>query len=116
MQREQIDTALLYLAATRPAMIPWLGVPYSAGVVLIMVAGFVVIFLQNPAYLLMLVPVWLALVALTQHDHNALRVVDLWSRTSLVSLESGLWGGASPDPAPLRRGKKARARGVLRAA
>jgi hypothetical protein len=50
-----------------------------------------------------------------RHDHHALRVLDLWSRTSLVAIEAGLWGGASPNPAPLRRGKKTPARGVLRA-
>src|SRR3954454_1787060 len=51
MQGEQLDSAPLYLAATRPAMIPWLGVPYSAGVVLIMAAGLIVIFGHNPVYL-----------------------------------------------------------------
>ncbi len=115
MQGEQLDSAPLYLAATRPAMIPWLGVPYSAGVVLIMAAGLIVIFGHNPVYMIILGPVWVALVALVRHDYHALRVLDLWSRTSLVSIEAGLWGGASPNPAPLRRGKKTPARGVLRA-
>jgi type IV secretory pathway VirB3-like protein len=115
MQVEQLDRAPLYLAATRPAMIPWLGVPYGAGVVLIMAAGLIMIFGHNPVYLMILAPVWVALVALVRHDHHALRVLDLWSRTSLVAIEAGLWGGASPNPAPLRRRGNAPVRGVLRA-
>jgi type IV secretory pathway VirB3-like protein len=112
MPAEALDKAPLYLAATRPAMIPWLGVPYSAGVVLIAAAGIIVIYGQNPVYLIALGPVWVALIVLVRHDHNALRVVDKWSRTSLVAVEAGLWGGASPNPAPLRRNKKMPARGV----
>jgi type IV secretion system protein VirB3 len=115
MQHDELDPAPLYLAATRPAMIPWLGVPYSAGVVLIMAAGLIVTFGKNPVYLVILGPVWVLLVALVRHDHNALRVLDLWSRTSLVAIDAGFWGGSSPNPAPLPRGKKAPVRGVVHA-
>src|ERR1051325_141967 len=66
----------------RPAMIPWLGVPYSAGVVLIMTASLIVLFGHNPVYLIILGPVWVALVALVRHDYHALRVLDLWSRNA----------------------------------
>lgn len=115
MPRDQLETAPLYIAATRPAMIPWLGLPYYAGVVLIMAAGIIVIFAKNPLYLLGLVPVWAGLASLVQHDHNALRVLDLWSRTSFMALDAGFWGGSSPNPAPLPRGRKAPVRGVLHA-
>jgi len=94
-------------------MIPWLGVPYTAGVVLIMASGLIVIFGHHPVYLIVLGPVWVLLVALVRHDHNALRALDLWSRTSLVAIGSGFWGGSSPNPAPLPRGKKAPVRGVV---
>lgn len=115
MQSEQLDQTPLYLAATRPAMIPWMSVPYDAGLVLIALAGFIIIYGQNPLYLLALLPVWALLVALTRHDHNALRVTNLWSKTSLFSIDAGEWGGASPNPAPLRRNKKMPPRGVLHA-
>jgi type IV secretion system protein VirB3 len=112
---QQLETAPLYLAATRESLVPWLGVPYRAGVVLIAAAGLIVAFLHNPAWLLLLLPVWLGLVILTRHDANALRIADLWSRTSLVSLDSASWGGASPAPFPLRRAKHDPPRGMTRA-
>src|SRR3954470_19451865 len=117
MDGERLDSAQLYLAATRPAMIPWLGVPYGAGIVLITLAGLIMIYTHNPGYLIVLPPVWAMLLILVRHDHNALRVLDLWSRTSLLSIDAGLHGGASPDPAPIRRGKrKTTPRGVIHAA
>jgi type IV secretion system protein VirB3 len=113
---EALEAAPLYLAANRPPIVPWAAIPYSAVVVLLAVAGVIVMFLHNPVWLSLLLPVWLGLVILTRHDANALRIANLWSRTALVSLDAGIWGGASPAPFPLRREKGAPPRGMIRAA
>lgn len=116
---ERLESAPLYLAATRPAMIPFLGVTYHAGLVLLTVAGLIVIYMHNLLYEAFVLPVWGVLVALLYHDHNALRVLDLWSRTSLISLFSASaarFGGASPNPAPVRRSRKSPPRGIAHAA
>jgi type IV secretion system protein VirB3 len=113
---EALEAAPLYLAANRPPIVPWAAIPYSAVVVLVAGAGVIVMFLHNPVWLSLLIPVWLGLVILTRHDANALRIANLWSRTSLGSLDAGIWGGASPAPFPLRRDKSAPPRGMIRAA
>lgn len=113
---QQLETAPLYLAATRESLVPWLGIPYRAGVVLIAAAGLIVMFLHNPVWLVLLLPVWLGLVILTRHDANALRIANLWSRTSLISPDAAVWGGASAAPFPLRREKGDPPRGMIRAA
>jgi|KBSMisStandDraft_5_1062788.scaffolds.fasta_scaffold01158_9 type IV secretion system protein VirB3 len=113
MNTEKLDQAPLYLAATRPAMIPFLAVPYEAGLVLIASAGLIMIYFHNPGYLLVLLPIWLLLVVLVRHDHNALRVVNLYSKSSIIAIDTPLWVGASPNQAPFRRNKKMPPRGVL---
>lgn len=115
MNTKQLDQAPLYLAATRPAMIPFLAVPYEAGLVLIAAFGLIMIYFHNPGYLLALLPVWLLLVVLVRHDHNALRVANLYSKSSLVAIDTPLWVGASPNQASIHRNKKMPPRGVLHA-
>lgn len=113
---EALEVAPLYLAANRPPIVPWAAIPYSAVVVLVAAAGVIVMFLHNPVWLVLVLPVWLGLVILTRHDANALRIANLWSRTALVSLDAGIWGGASPAPFPLRRERSAPPRGTIHAA
>ncbi len=112
---ELLDTSPLYLAATRPPIVPWAMIPYSAVVVLVVVAFVIIVFMHDPVWLVLLLPVWLGLVILTGRDANAIRIANLWSRTSLVSLDGAVWGGASPAPFPLRREKSDPPRGMIRA-
>ncbi len=53
---EPLETDTLYLAATRPAMV--MGVPLSVFAILLMVAGFVIVLLRNPLYLLIMIPLF----------------------------------------------------------
>ena len=53
MEPLEVDT--LYLAATRPALV--MGVPLVVGVAFFMLAGFIIIFLENPLYEVILVQI-----------------------------------------------------------
>ena len=106
---EELETDTLYLAATRPAM--FMGIPLALGAILLMLAGFIVVLLKNPLYLLVMVPLWLAARELVARDYNAVGVVLLYLRTAGRSVDSRSWGGASVTPLPIRI--RNRGRGML---
>lgn len=106
---EPLEADTLYLAATRPAM--FMGVPLALGAILLMLAGFIVVLLKNPLYLLVMVPLWFAARELVARDYNAVGVVLLYLRTAGRSVDSNQWGGASVTPLPLRI--RNRGRGML---
>jgi type IV secretion system protein VirB3 len=96
---EPLETDTLYLAATRPAM--FMGMPLALGAILLMLAGFIVVLLKNPLYLLVMVPLWFAARELVARDYNAVGVVLLYLKTAGRSVDSGSWGGASVTPLPI---------------
>jgi type IV secretion system protein VirB3 len=98
MEPLEIDT--LYLAATRPAM--FMGVPLPVGALLIMLCGLIVVFMKDPLYLGIMVPLWFAARELVSRDYNAVGVVLLYLRTAGRSVDSHVWGGASVSPFPIR--------------
>lgn len=100
VELELLETDTLYLAATRPAM--FMGVPLALGAILLMLAGFIVVLLKNPLYLLVMAPLWYAARELVARDYNAFGVVFLYLRTAGRSVDSGSWGGASVTPLPVR--------------
>jgi type IV secretion system protein VirB3 len=106
---EALETDTLYLAATRPAM--FMGVPLALGAILLMLAGFIVVLLKNPLYLLVMAPLWFAARELVARDYNAVGVVLLYLRTAGRSVDSSSWGGASVTPLPVRI--RNRGRGML---
>jgi type IV secretion system protein VirB3 len=103
---EALETDTLYLAATRPAM--FLGVPLALGALLLMVAGFIVVLLKNPLYLVVMAPLWFAARELVARDYNATAVVLLYLRTAGRAVDSRPWGGASVTPLPIRLGNRGR--------
>jgi type IV secretion system protein VirB3 len=105
---EPLDTDILYLAATRPAM--FMGVPLALGAILLMLAGLIVVLLKNPLYLAVMLPLWFGARELTARDYNAVGVVLLYLRTAGRSVDSRKWGGASVSPNPVRL--RSRARGM----
>jgi len=98
VQRLEEDT--LYLAATRPAL--FAGVPLPVAAVLLMVAGFLIVFLQNPLYEAVMLPLWLGARVIVARDYNAVNVVFLFLRTAGRSIDSSEWGGASVSPNPIK--------------
>lgn len=103
---EPLETDTLYLAATRPAM--FMGVPLALGAILLMLAGFIVVLLKNPLYLLVMVPLWFAARELVARDYNAVGVVLLYLKTAGRSVDSGSRGGASVTPLPIRTRNRGR--------
>ncbi len=96
----------IHLGATRPPMVPWLGIPFSAAVPMLLIAAEVqmaVTGLQGLAYaigivLLVTVPVriWVA------YDWYAIECVIAWARTAGPAFDNPRWGGSSVSPFPVR--------------
>ena len=87
-------------------MIPGLAVPLQMGVLLLTVGGLIIIFGHNPLFELL---TWCrsgsAPRELIKYDYNATRIIFLWLATAAKSLDAHSWGGASPAPFPVRRGR-----------
>lgn len=97
---EALETDTLYLAATRPAL--FMGVPLVVAVVFMMLAGFIIVLLENPLYEVMLIPLWFAARVLVARDYNAVGVAVLFLRTAGRGIDGPLWGGATVSPLPIR--------------
>jgi type IV secretion system protein VirB3 len=106
---ERLEEDTLYLAATRPAL--FAGVPLPVAGAFLMLAGFVIVILQNPLYEMVMLPLWFGAKILVERDYNAVNVVYLFLRTSARSVDNAQWGGASVSPNPIRVPK--RGRGML---
>jgi len=106
---EPLETDTLYLAATRPAMV--MGVPLTVFAILLMVAGFIIVLMRNPLYLLVMIPLFYATREVVARDYNAIGVVLLYLKTAGRSVDSKKWGGASVTPFPIRI--RNRGRGML---
>lgn len=106
---EKLEETTLYLAATRPAL--FLGVPLSLAGAFLMLAGFIIIILQNPLYELVLIPLWLAAKLVVERDYNAASVLLLFLQSAARSVDGPVWGGASVSPHPIK--VPPRGRGML---
>jgi type IV secretion system protein VirB3 len=106
---ERLEEDTLYLAATRPAL--FAGVPLPVAGVFLMLAGFVIVFLENPLYEMMLLPLWFGARIVVSRDYNAVNVVYLYLLTAARGVDGATWGGASVSPNPIRI--PARGRGMI---
>ena len=106
---ERLDEDTLYLAATRPAL--FAGVPLPVAGLMLMTAGLVIVFGQNPLYELIMLPLWYGARMLVSRDYNAMHVVWLFLFSAGRSLEGPDWGGASVSPHPIKAA--ARGRGMI---
>lgn len=106
---ERLEESTLYIAATRPALFAGVPLPVAGG--FLMLAGFIIIFLQNPLYEAMMAPLWFGARVLVARDYNAVNVVVLWLRTAARGVDGSLWGGASVSPNPIK--VPARGRGMI---
>jgi type IV secretion system protein VirB3 len=97
---DRLEDTTLYIAATRPAL--FAGVPLPIAGLFLMLAGFVIIFLQNPLYELMMLPLWFGARVIVARDYNAVSVVLLWLRTAARGVDGPVWGGASVSPNPIK--------------
>ena len=104
----RLEDDTLYLAATRPAL--FAGVPLPVTGAFLMLAGFVIVLLQNPLYEMLMVPLWFGARIVVSRDYNAVNVIYLYLRTAARGVDSAIWGGASVSPNPIR--VPARGRGM----
>jgi type IV secretion system protein VirB3 len=103
---ERLEEDTLYLAATRPAL--FAGVPLPVAGCFLMIAGFVIVILQNPFYELMMLPLWFGAKVIVERDYNAVNVVYLFLVTAARGVDGSKWGGASVSPIPIRVPKRGR--------
>jgi type IV secretion system protein VirB3 len=103
---ERLEEDTLYLAATRPAL--FAGVPLPVAGAFLMLAGFVIVIMQNPLYELMMVPLWFGARVIVERDYNAVNVVYLFLRTAARGVDGSQWGGATVSPNPIRVPKRGR--------
>jgi len=106
---ERLDEDTLYLAATRPAL--FAGVPLPVAGAFLMLAGFVIVILQNPLYEMVMLPLWFGARVVVARDYNAVNVVYLYLLTAARGVDGPQWGGASVSPNPIR--VSPRGRGML---
>lgn len=97
---ERLEEHTLYLAATRPALFG--GVPLPVAGALLMMAGFIIVILQNPLYEALMAPLWMGARIVVSRDYNAVNVVYLFLRTAARGVDGSKWGGASVSPNPIR--------------
>lgn len=101
-----LEETTLYVAATRPAL--FLGVPLTLAGFFMMLAGLLVVIVQNPLYEVVLVPLWYGARLTVERDYNAASVVLLFLQTAGRSVDGARWGGASVTPNPIAVPKRGR--------
>lgn len=97
----------LFLACTRPATI--MGVPMEAMGLNVILSATIFLAANSPRYLLIAPVVHVVFRAVCKHDPNAFRVLWQFVETKGRSRNTGLWGGSSATPLPLRRRRNAEA-------
>ena len=97
---ERLEEDTLYVAATRPAL--YAGVPLPVAGFFMMLAGFIIVILQNPLYELVLAPMWAGAKVVVSRDYNAVNVVFLFLLTAGRGVDGPAWGGASVSPNPIK--------------
>jgi type IV secretion system protein VirB3 len=105
----RLEEDTLYLAATRPAL--FAGVPLPVAGAFLMLAGFVIVILQNPLYETIMLPLWFGARVVVSRDYNAVNVVYLYLLTAARGVDGAKWGGATVSPHPIR--VPPRGRGML---
>jgi type IV secretion system protein VirB3 len=101
---DTLTETTLHVAATRPAMV--MGLPIDLFAILAMGTTFVGI--VSMFYMPLTIPVWWAASLLVRRDYNAPRVFLLWAKGPGFALDSGLWGGASISPFPIKPDRRYR--------
>jgi type IV secretion system protein VirB3 len=92
----------LFLALTRPPIMPLLGLPHGLALLFVVTGAETVIFTKGFIALLALVPLWAAATLYVRNDWNAMRVLGLFLRSKIKSVDVHRWGGASLSPFPLQ--------------
>src|SRR5215469_9300799 len=92
----------LFLALTRPPIMPLLGLPHGLALFFIVAGAETVILTKGFITLMALFPLWAGATLYVRNDWNAMRVLGLFLRSKVKSVDVHRWGGASLSPFPLR--------------
>jgi type IV secretory pathway VirB3-like protein len=108
----------IHLGATRPPMVPHIGLPLSAAVPLLLIAVEVqmaVTGIKGVAYAVgVLIAIGAPLRVWVSYDWYAIECLMAAARTSLPAMDSRMWGGASVSPFPVST-KRRETRGMTHA-
>lgn len=99
---EEREEEVLLVAATRPALMPFVGLPHGLAIVFVCTAMELVVLTKSFFYDLFLIPVWAAIFLYVRHDYNAVHILSLWLWSKAKSLDVWRWGGASLSSFPIR--------------
>ncbi len=103
---DELRAGPIHLGATRPPMVPGLGIPFTAAGPLLLAAAEVqmaVTGLLGLAYAAGLVAVVAGTLRIwVAYDWYAMECVMVWARTSGPALDNRRWGGSSVSHFPLR--------------
>ncbi|HUZ62971.1 MAG TPA: type IV secretion system protein VirB3 [Acetobacteraceae bacterium] len=97
---EPLEAEPLHVADTRPALM--FGIPMELAVIFGSAFFAIDTELHTPFWGFAVLPFWFLAAVLVRTDYNGVRVFFVWLRTSAVTFDSYLWGGASVAPFPAR--------------
>lgn len=89
----------MHLAGTRPAMVPVVQVPYTSLLLLIGITAELAT--QNWRLALLAIPLWPIALWVFRQDHNGLRVLTSWIKTSGMDLRASWFGASSIEAFPI---------------
>jgi type IV secretion system protein VirB3 len=92
----------LFLALTRPPIMPLLGLPHALALVFVVAAAETIILSKGFFGLIALFPLWAGATLYVRNDWNAMHVLALFLRSKAKSVDVHRWAGASLSPFPLR--------------
>ena len=106
LEEDELRAGPIHLAATRPPMVPGLGIPFTAAVPTLFAATEVQMAVTGWQGLLYAAGIVLAITVplrvWTSYDWYAVECLMAWARTSGPALDNRRWGGASVSHFPLR--------------
>lgn len=92
----------LFLALTRPPIMPLIGLPHGLALVFVLAAAETIIWTKAFYALLALFPLWALATLYVRNDWNAMHVLALFLRSKIKSVDVHRWAGASLSPFPIR--------------
>jgi type IV secretory pathway VirB3-like protein len=104
---EEVDRreGMIPLGATRPPLVPWIGLPFSACLLLGLVCVELAMFWGGLSGTIsaagLFVAIWAPLRWWVERDWYALAVIGVWFRTSSAAFDAPRWGGATITHFPL---------------
>lgn len=106
VQIEELRSGVLHIAATRPSMVPWVGLPYSAAIPLIFVCIEVTLLVGGFRGWGYGIGIFIAVAAplrvLVSRDWYAVDVARVALATTALALDSRSWGGNTVSHFPIR--------------